>query len=148
MLENSISDGVLYVYRTLDGRPDIEAMLGVLKRFWTAVSLVFEDAWSRPPRQSRLTHGLGIISLGFLMDAISDAFGQVEPEVEDFVTHLRLIEDDCAWTSGFWQFGRYRRGWNELQNTPRDVQVVADHLLSKYRRALRELAATDGEATA
>src|SRR5919198_1095258 len=81
MLENSISDGALYAYRFTDhGRPDVDGMLRILKDFWRAVSHVFEDAWNKPPRQSRLTHGLGILSLGFVMDAIAEQFEQIEPE--------------------------------------------------------------------
>ena len=41
-----------------------------------------------------------------------------------------MIAPLCAWTGGSWKFGPYQRRWNDLQNTPRDVQVVADHLLS------------------
>jgi DGQHR domain-containing protein len=138
MLENSISDGVLYAYRfSNEGRPDIEGMLRVLKAYWHAVSDVFADAWEKPPRQSRLTHGLGILSLGFLMDAISEQFEEVEPDPSDFAAHLELVAPICAWTSGSWKLGPYHRRWNELQNTPRDVQVVADHLLAAYRKALR-----------
>ena len=140
MLENSISDGALYAYRFTDhGRPDLNGMLRIVKSFWTAVSCVFADAWDKPPRQSRLTHGLGILSLGFLMDAIADQFEQIEPETTDFVEHLQLIAPLCAWTGGTWKLGPYQRRWNDLQNTPRDVQVVADHLLSAYRRALKRL---------
>ena len=140
MLENSISDGALYPYRFADhGRPDVDGMLRILKSFWTAVSCVFDEAWEKPPRQSRLTHGLGILSLGFLMDAIADQFEQIEPEVTDFVEHLQLIAPLCAWTGGAWKLGPYQRRWNDLQNTPRDVQVVADHLLIAYRRALKRL---------
>ena len=46
---------------------------------------------SKPPRRSRLTHGLGIVSLGFLMDAIAEQFEEIEPDVADFVEHLELI---------------------------------------------------------
>jgi DGQHR domain-containing protein len=141
MLENSISDGALYPYRFRShGRPDVEGMLKILKSFWTAVSRVFADAWDKSPRQSRLTHGLGILSLGFLMDAIAEQFEEVEPDSADFEAHLHLIAPLCAWTTGSWKFGPYRRRWNDVQNTPRDVQVVADHLLSAYRRALRRSA--------
>ena len=148
MLENSISDGALYSYRhTSHGRPDVEGMLRILKSFWEAVSRVFEDAWDKPPRQSRLTHGLGILSLGFLMDAIADEFEVMEPEVADFARHLELIAPLCAWTGGSWKLGPYERRWNDLQNTPRDVQVVADHLLSAYRRAVRRLERADSGAT-
>lgn len=142
MLENSISDGALYPYRfTNHGRPDVEGMLRILKNFWTAASRVFEEAWDKPPRQSRLTHGLGISSLGFLMDAIAEQFEQIEPDSADFETHLQLISPLCAWTGGSWKLGPYQRRWNDLQNTPRDVQVVADYLLSSYRRALKRLGA-------
>jgi DGQHR domain-containing protein len=138
MIENSISDGALYPYRfSRKGGADTDAMLSLLKDYWTAVSQVFREAWELPPRRSRLTHGLGIVSLGYLMDAIADYFGGVQPDVVDFVEHLELIAPVCAWTGGYWQLGPYRRNWNDLQNTPRDVQVIADHLLTVYRRALR-----------
>jgi DGQHR domain-containing protein len=144
MLENSISDGALYAYRFSDhGRPDLDGMLRILKNFWIAVRRVFDEAWDKPPRQSRLTHGLGILSLGFLMDAIAEQFEQIEPDSSDFEMHLQLIAPLCAWTGGSWKFGPYPRRWNDLQNTPRDVQVVADHLLSAYRRALKRLGSDD-----
>jgi DGQHR domain-containing protein len=140
MLENSLSDGALYVHRYTDhGVPDLEGMLGLLKAFWTAASEVFADAWDLPPRRSRLTHGIGIVSLGYLMDAIAEEFDEIEPEGADFVRHLQLIERHCAWTRGSWRLGRQRRAWNDVQNTPRDVQQIADHLLGAYRRELRNL---------
>src|SRR6266540_3785352 len=112
MLENSISDGALYPYRFADqGRPDVDGMLRIVKNFWTSVSRVFEEAWDKPPRQSRLTHGLGILSLGFLMDAIAEQFEQIEPDSAGFETHLQLIAPLCAWTGGSWKFGRYHRQW-------------------------------------
>jgi DGQHR domain-containing protein len=138
MLENSINDGVLYAYRYGDNkRPDVEGMLRILKSYWRAVSVTFADAWDRPARQSRLTHGLGIVSLGFVMDAIAEQYGAIEPDASDFEEHLELVVPLCAWTSGHWNLGPYQRKWNDLQNTPRDVQLVADHLLTGYRRALR-----------
>lgn len=141
VLENSISDGALYTYRFTDhGHPDIEGMLRILKSFWSAAGHIFADAWEKPPRQSRLTHGLGILSLGFLMDAIVEQFEGLEPSVADFEAHLQLIAPLCAWTDGAWKLGTYRRRWNDVQNTPRDVQMIADHLLSAYRRALKRLA--------
>jgi DGQHR domain-containing protein len=150
VLENSITDGALYPYRFTDhGHPDTDGMLRLLKNYWTAVSSVFKDAWEKPPRQSRLTHGLGIISLGFVMDAIAERYEGREPSVDEFVADLILIEPVCAWTGGTWKLGPYRRAWNDFQNTPRDVQVVADLLLSAYRRALRrQQAATEREQAA
>ena len=52
-------------------------------------------------------------------------------------SYLELIAPACAWTAGVWQLGPYQRKWNDVQNTPRDVQMIADHLLSAYRRALK-----------
>ena len=112
-------------------------MLRILTSFWTAVGQVFADAWEKPPRQSRLTHGLGILSLGFLMDAIAERLEAVEPSVAEFEADLELIAPLCAWTAGTWKLGPYQRKWNDVQNTPRDVQMIADHLLSAYRRALK-----------
>jgi DGQHR domain-containing protein len=147
MLENSIADGTLYEYRfTVDRRPDVEAMLRVLKNFWYAVADVFAEAWDKTPRQSRLTHGLGIISLGFVMDAIAEQYEGIEPTTADFAAHLRLIAPICAWTGGEWRLGPYTRKWNDFQNTPRDVQVIADHLLSSYRRALRRAEKAEQQA--
>src|SRR5262249_23546509 len=73
MLENSLTDGVLYRFRAREGEADdVEAMLEVVKRFWVAAADVFPHAWSLPPRRSRLLHGAGVIALGFLMDAIAE----------------------------------------------------------------------------
>ena len=57
-------------------------MLAVLKDFWRAVSHVFPEAWDKPPRQSRLMHGAGIASLGFLMDTIFDRYIRVRVPTE------------------------------------------------------------------
>ena len=105
-------------------------MLRVLKNFWYAVADVFAEAWDKPPRQSRLTHGLGIISLGFVMDAIAEQYEGIEPTTADFAAHLRLIAPHLRLDWREWQLGPYTRKWNDFQNTPRDVQVIADHLLS------------------
>ena len=51
-------------------------MLDLLMNFWSAVKDVFPEAWDKPPRRSRLMHGVGIVSLGFLMDAIFDRYSR------------------------------------------------------------------------
>lgn len=134
MLENSLSDGALYRFRDPDdGRGDVDAMLGVLKSFWAAVRQVFPDAWGLPPRKSRLMHGAGVVSLGFLMDAIADRHPAGKPTAEEFATELGRIKDVCRWTHGYWDFGRgSRRKWNELQNTSKDIHLLANFLLHEY----------------
>jgi DGQHR domain-containing protein len=138
MLENSLSDGVLYRFRGGDDTlPNVGLMFAVLSNFWAAVRDVFgEVPWGKPPRTSRLMQGVGIISMGFLMDAIADQCGTGEnlPDTNKFATALKTIKDDCHWTEGSWEFGNgivWR--WNEIQNTPRDIQRVTDFLLGRYR---------------
>jgi len=142
MLSNSITDGALYRFRDpATGGGDIELMLSVVKPFWTAVELVFPKAWGLPPRKSRLMHGAGMTSLGFLMDAIADRYLDKRlPQVEDYIRHLKLIAPLCHWTEGTWTFGpELERKWNDLQNTPRDTQLLTSYLLFEYRKAFSEL---------
>jgi len=131
MLENSLSDGCLYHYR------DAEEMLLILKPFWHAVKKVFDDAWDQPPRRSRLMHGVGIASVGYLMDAITDKYiarGTL-PDESDYIAELDPMRQVCAWTWGYWQLGPDSlRRWNELQNTPKDIQLLTSHLLREYKR--------------
>jgi hypothetical protein len=136
MLENSLSDGALYSFRDpQSGSADEEKMMSVLIDFWSAVSAVFTTAWDQSPRKSRLMHGVGIASLGFLMDAIFDRYSRNRiPDEEDFARDLAQIADVCRWTNGYWDFGpNAQRRWNELQNTSRDIQLLTSYLLSEYK---------------
>jgi DGQHR domain-containing protein len=134
MLESSLTDGALYEYRdSKTGDGDIEAMLSILKPYWGAVRDVFGEAWGLPPRKSRLLHGVGIASLGFLMDTIVDEIR--EPDPSRFEEELGYVADACAWTSGHWVFpDGARRAWDEVQNTPKDIQLICAHLALEYRR--------------
>ena len=116
-------------------------MLSILKNYWTAVSEVFDIAWGLPPRYSRLMHGVGITSLGFVMDAIADRYPEERVATsEQFTEGLLTIEPVCAWTSGYWNFGESNvRKWNELQNMQRDINLVTSYLLQTYRRSLTTL---------
>lgn len=137
MLENSLSDGVLYRFRYVeDGPGDVDSMTAILRNFWGAVSKVFPDAWAKPPRRSRLMHGAGIISMGFLMDAIADRLKKVRiPTEEQFANDLYPLVDVCSWTSGYWDFGgEHKRKWNEIQNTSKDIQLLSSHLMGHYKR--------------
>jgi DGQHR domain-containing protein len=136
VLENSLSDGALYFFRNPQtGECNEEAMLALLKDFWRAASHVFPEAWDKPPRQSRLMHGAGIASLGFLMDTIFDRYIRVRvPTEDDFARDLTPLKTVCRWTSGLWDFGPHsQRKWNELQNTTRDIQVLSEYLINEYK---------------
>jgi DGQHR domain-containing protein len=137
MLENSLYDGALYRFREpRTGEGEVESMLALLKNYWEAVRRTFPEAWGLPSRRSRLMHGVGIVSLGFVMDAVADHYGEeLWPSVEQFAKDLEKLAPECAWTGGFWSFGAdHLRRWNDLQNTPRDIQLLADHLLSLHRK--------------
>jgi DGQHR domain-containing protein len=136
MLENSLSDGVLYRFRdSATGETDTETMLTVLKSFWKATSSVFPKAWGLPPTKSRLMHGAGIISMGFLMDAIAERHREGGlPKQESFQQDLGPLHDVCRWTDGYWDFGPgVKRKWNEIQNTPKDIQMLANYLMVQYK---------------
>ena len=136
MVENSLTDGALYRYRDpKTGEGEAESMLLMLKNFWRAVHLLWADDWELPPRRSRLLHGVGVVALGFLMDAIADRYwGDEIPSEELFFEHLEPLAPVCRWSSGYWDFGPHaQRKWNELQNTPKDVQLLANYLLAEYK---------------
>jgi DGQHR domain-containing protein len=139
MIENSITDGALYRYRDpRTGEGDTGRMLQVLWNFWTAVAQTWPAAWDLPPRKSRLTHGVGIVALGYVMDEITDrcSEGAEVPPVETYADHLQPLVDICAWTRGQWDFGlREHRPWNELQVTPKDILKLTELLLQRYRLA-------------
>ena len=135
MLDNSLSNGVLFRHRRI-ASDDVQTMLAILCNFWTAVRSTFgDDAWCLPPTRSRLTHGAGIISVGLIMDAICDRLAKTRvPDTKEFCTELERIKPFCSWTTGEWDFGpNVRRKWNDIQNIPHDIEVLANHLLAKYQ---------------
>src|SRR5581483_10940359 len=130
MIENSLSDGALYDLRG-PRRPEA-AMLKLLIAFWSEVRSAFPDAWDLPPRRSRLTHGVGIVSLGFLMDAVASRSRSAG--TPNFAAALKKVAPSCAWTSGTWLLepDGVERRWNDLQNTPKDIGLLTDHLRTVY----------------
>lgn len=134
MLENSMSNGALYPYRGNGGGPNFGCMMSILDNFWGAVAEVFTDAWGKPPRRSRLMHGVGIMGMGALMDEISHARGSVDEIVTaaEFAVDLKAIADDCHWTAGTWPFVDGPRAWNGVENTSRDITRLQDYLISRY----------------
>jgi hypothetical protein len=51
-----------------------------------------------------------------------------------FVEDLSALRDICRWTDGYWDFGPGRqRKWNEIQNTPKDIELLANYLLTQYK---------------
>ena len=81
-------------------------------------------------------HGVGIVSMGFVMDAIAERYlSERLPTTADFRADLVPLKDACRWTTGSWDFGPgMQRRWNELQNTPKDIILLGDYLLEQYRQ--------------
>ncbi|ATE52690.1 DGQHR domain-containing protein DpdB [Actinosynnema pretiosum] len=131
MVEHSLYEGALYQYRNpVDGTGDVDRMLLHLKSFWSIVQEVFPVEWSKPPRTSRLTHGVGIQSLGFVMDALTEGMPAEAVKSVAVREAVEKLRPHVAWMSGSWNFadGEERR-WNNLQNTPNDVRQLTAHLL-------------------
>jgi DGQHR domain-containing protein len=140
MLENSLTDGALYRFRGPEGPgTDTEGMLDVLKAFWGAVAEIFEDAWGLPPRRSRLVHGAGIVSMGFIMDAIAERSRDTSAlSNERFAQNLKPLRHVCCWTEGYWNFGPgQEKKWNEIQNTSRDIKLLSNYLMIQYKALVR-----------
>ena len=132
MLEASLTDGALYRYRDpATGEGSVDAMLTLLKGYWTAVQRTWTEAFMLPPRESRLSHGAGVLALGCVMDWLVDGPRQAST-VDEFAASLEAITGVCAWTSGHWDFGHGRvRRWNELQNTGPDIRLLSDFLVAQ-----------------
>jgi DGQHR domain-containing protein len=131
MVEGSIYNGALYQYRYADsGEGDIASMLTHLKIYWRTVADLFPEAWGLPPRKSRLMHGVGVGSLGYVMDALTE--GLSLKDIGPQAARLSALED-APWTSGDWDFEAGPRRWNSLQNTPNDVRLLTNHLLRTLR---------------
>lgn len=129
MLENSLTDGALYNYKTIDEQLDI------LKEFWSGVKKTFPEAWGKPPRFSRLMHGAGVIAMGFLMDTIADRHRNTSKlTAKLFHQELNPLRDVCKWTEGYWRLANNESlKWNELQNVPRHIQMLSSYMLNEYR---------------
>ncbi len=130
MLENGMTDGVLSRFTRKQKR------LSILKNYWAAVSEVYSKAWEFPPKKSRLTHGVGIVSMGYLMDAIGYRIMQKDtiPAKEAFKVELGRL-GVIPWTEGVWHFGRDTvLPWNKIQNTSQYIDIVTNHLIRTYRQ--------------
>ncbi|WP_036367324.1 DGQHR domain-containing protein DpdB [Mycolicibacterium austroafricanum] len=131
MIENSLYDGALYQYRNPeDGSGDIEHMVLHLKIYWSLVEATWPIEWKLIPRKSRLTHGVGIQSMGYVMDALTDGITADALPSIGIEQNLDNLYGVAAWTSGVWDLAPDdQRRWNGLQNTPNDIKLLTNALL-------------------
>lgn len=132
MIENSLYDGALYQYRDPeDGSGDIEQMVLHLKIFWSLVESMWPIEWKLIPRKSRLTHGVGIQSMGYVMDALTEGCVADKLPSVGLDRRLELLYEVAAWTSGTWNIAPDdQRRWNGLQNTPNDIKLLTNLLIN------------------
>ncbi|MFM2219860.1 MAG: hypothetical protein RL240_4178 [Planctomycetota bacterium] len=135
MLEESLTQasGCFFPYRNIaTGECDHNTIWHLLVSYWTAVRDTFPEAWGLHPSRSRLMHGVGIRSMGKLMDRIiASGSGLQTNSVKEFKRELSLIAPFCRWTSGKWdELGGMR--YDELQNVPKHHSILANYLVRKY----------------
>ncbi|WP_042883670.1 DGQHR domain-containing protein DpdB [Cupriavidus necator] len=140
MIRNSLNNplGALAAYKAARANEaaDVEAMYRVLLTFWSAVRDVFPDAWGCDPRQSRLMHSAGIEAMGVLMDRIYAKLSGVSEDYKTVRGELESVAPRCAWTKGHWE--SLGVGWNEIQNTPRDIKRLQDALVRAYANQVKK----------
>jgi hypothetical protein len=131
VIMNSLSDGALrLMYREGDFK---EQSFQLLSSFFQAVQNVFADEWhGHTPKTSRLVHGAGIVSMGYVMETLrSICHAQ---EIDEFESGLQSLKGKTAWTNGVWNFGPDdQRKWHSIQNVPRDIRQLAQYLVSTIK---------------
>lgn len=134
MLKESLSSasGCLFPYRNLaTGETDFDSIWQIVVAYWSGVRDAFPDAWGRPPEESRLMHGVGIRSMGRLMDKV---MGSVHPPHDDLSAHVRdameRIAPFCHWTSGSW--AELSLQWNDVESTSRNQRLLTNLLVRLY----------------
>lgn len=143
LIMNSASDGAIRDLVQYDDRDDRAFRL--ISEFFHAVANVYKPAWAgMTPRFSRLRHGAGIVSMGFVMDHLYSAEGATERK--QFEPGLRLLASYTAWTGGQWPLETWdTRPWNGIQNTPSDIDLLTRYLVSSIKKALRKSRRIDNE---
>jgi DGQHR domain-containing protein len=136
LIMNSASDGAIREMFKFEDREDRAYRL--VNEFFYAVREVFGPEWTgMTPRLSRLRHGAGIVSMGFVMDQLYSTEGAKKRQ--QFQWGLQLLQPYTAWTSGQWELeADDRRPWNGIQNTSTDIDLLTRYLVSSLRRALRK----------
>jgi DGQHR domain-containing protein len=135
MIEESLThpSGCLYPYRNIaTGEYDQSAIWSVLRTYWSAVRDTFPEAWGQPPTKSRLMHGVGIRSMGKLMDRVMTTIDVRSNSAPRLVRReLESIASSCRWTDGVWE-SLGDLSWNELQNLHRHLSLLSNFLIRRY----------------
>jgi hypothetical protein len=135
VLMTSLNDGVL---REIIREPGgTRACLKLVSEYYKAVQMVFPEAWwGQKPTSSRLIHGAGIQSMGYVMEVLALLSGA--RKWNQFSEGLGCLVGRTAWTSGSWDFGGGDvRHWKAIQNVNRDIVTLSQHLIKIVRADIR-----------
>jgi DGQHR domain-containing protein len=139
MIRNSITNplGALSPYKSVGKEgADVESMYRLLVNFWSAVKVVFADAWGKDPRLSRLMHSAGIEAMGVLMDKIYARLSGSDEDYKMVLRELEKVAPACHWTKGTWE--TIGTAWNEIQSTSRDIKKLQDALVRAYTTSSKQ----------
>ena len=135
VIRNSLTKvhGCFYPYRNVaTGQIDVEPVFELLKVYWDEVRKAFPEAWGISASKSRLMHGVGIKSMGVLMDRVLGVVSPKDPDLRDKIAStMQRIQPHCHWTEESWEsLGGMRS--KDLQNTPSSVNLLANLLIRAY----------------
>jgi DGQHR domain-containing protein len=131
VIMQSMSDGAI---REFPSDEQFGRGFNLISEFFAGVQRVFADEWiGHDPKTSRLVHGAGIVAMGFVMETIAARHGATT--AAEFAEGLKVLKGRTAWCSGYWQFSETERiPWNAIENTPRQIMTLAQHLVAIVRR--------------
>lgn len=136
LVMNSASDGAIRELIQYEDREDRAVEL--VNEYFEAVGEVFGGEWfGMSPRVSRLRHGAGIVAMGFVMDLIYAT--HFATKSQHFKPTLELLKPHTAWTSGTWKLDDSELLWNDIQNTPSDIDMLTRFLVNTTKRQLRKM---------
>ena len=141
LVMNSASDGAIREFLSFDDFEDRSVTL--INEFFEAVKKVFNIDWvGMTPKTSRLRHGAGLVAMGFVMELLYATEGASTSA--QFEPGLKLLREHTAWTSGQWRLSNLEiRSWNGIQNTPSDIDLLANYLVRTLKRELRKVRALE-----
>jgi hypothetical protein len=74
--------------------------------------------------------------MGFVMEIIVARTGA--SDTPQFEAGLACLRGHTAWTSGAWKFSDQEVvPWNSIENTPRQIMALSQHLVTIVRRGLQ-----------
>jgi DGQHR domain-containing protein len=132
VIMQSMSDGAI---REFPADEQFGRGFHLVSEFFAGVQRVFPSDWTgHNAKTSRLVHGAGIVAMGFVMETI--AARQGASTAAEFAEGMQVLKGRTAWTSGTWHFSDTERvPWNAIENTPRQIMTLAQHLVSIVRRS-------------